>query len=214
MQPKDLVDINMDYQTRRQRLKHRLLRVIIPIGGVFLILASIMTITMVSYYNNRRDTLALSEDMLKALDQRIHSEADAYLMPASNLVRIGAETLRERIDEVWSPNRTPLGLQVIKTYPQLSSFFGADPQGNFVMHKQNPDGTIDTKVIERQPSNVKVTWVRRDAANNVVKTETSDHDNYDPRERSWYTGAVQTRNLYWSNIYIFFTDKNCSLSNL
>jgi hypothetical protein len=207
LQTKDLVDINLDYQTRRQRLKRRLLRVIIPIGGVFLILASIMTITMVSYYSNRRDTLALSEDMLKALDQRIQSEADAYLMPASNLVRIGAETLRERIDEVWSPNRTPLGLQVIKTYPQLSSFFCADPKGNFVMHKQNPDGTIDTKVIERQPSKIKVTWVRRDAANNVVKTETSGYDNYDPRERSWYVGALQTRNLYWSDTYIFFTDK-------
>ncbi|MEX1351594.1 MAG: adenylate/guanylate cyclase domain-containing protein [Desulfobacterales bacterium] len=207
MHTKDLVDINLDTDAGRQRLKGRLLRVIIPIGGVFLILASIMTITMVSYYNNRRDTLALSEDMLKALDQRIQSEVDAYLMPASNLVRIGAETLRERLDEVWSPNRTPLGLQVIKTYPQLSSFFGADPLGNFVMHKQNPDGTIDTKVIERQPSNIKVTWVRRDAANNVVKTETSDQDDYDPRKRSWYKGAVQTRNLYWSDVYIFFTDK-------
>ena len=207
MHTEELVDINLDTDALRQRLKGRLLRVIIPIGGVLLILASIMTITMVSYYNNRRDTLALSQDLLKALDQRIHSEADAYLMPASNLVRIGAETLRERLDEVWSPNRTPLGLQLIKTYPQLSSFFAANPQGNFVMHKQNPDGTIDTKVIERQPSNVKVTWVRRDAANNVVKTETSGDDNYDPRERSWYEGAVQTRNLYWSDVYIFFTDK-------
>jgi len=212
LQPKDLVDINMDYQARRQRLKHRLLRVIIPIAGVFLILASIMTITMVSYYNNRRDTLALSEDMLKALDQRIHSEADAYLMPASNLVRIGAETLRERLDEVWSPNRTPLGLQVIKTYPQLSSFFAADPQGNFVMHKQNPDGTIDTKVIEREPSNVKVTWVRRNAADQVVATEISSDDSYDPRTRPWYEGAVQTRNLYWSDVYIFFTDQKPGLT--
>ncbi|MGD2013331.1 MAG: adenylate/guanylate cyclase domain-containing protein [Desulfobacterales bacterium] len=207
MHAEELVDINLDTNTRRQRLKRRLLRVIIPIGGVFLILASIMTITMVSYYNNRRDTLALSEDMLKALDQRIQSEADAYLMPASNLVRIGAETLRERIDEVWSPYRTPLGLQLIKTYPQLSSFFAANPKGNFVMHKQNPDGSIDTKVIERQPSNVKVTWVRRDAANNVVKTETSNQDNYDPRERSWYMGAVQTSDIYWSDVYVFFTDK-------
>jgi class 3 adenylate cyclase len=197
----------MDYQTRRQRFKHRLLRVIIPIGGVFLILASIMTITMVSYYNNRRDTLALSEDMLKALDQRIHSEADAYLVPASNLVRIGAETLRERIDEVWSPNRTPLGLQVIKTYPQLSSFFGADPQGNFVMHKQNPDGTIDTKVIQREPTNVAVTWIRRDVDGNEVDRETSGDDGYDPRGRPWFKGAVEARKLYWSNVYVFFTDK-------
>ncbi len=207
MQPKELVDINMDFQTRRQRLKRRLLRVIIPLGCVLLIVAAIVTITMVSYHHNRRDTLALSEDMLDVLDRRIHSEVNAYLMPASNLVRIGAETSREYLDKIWSPNRTPLGLQMIKTYPQLASFFAADPQGNFVMHKQNPDGTIDTKVIERQPSNVKVTWIRRDAEGHVVNTETADDDNYDPRLRPWYEGAVETRNIYWTDIYIFFTDK-------
>ena len=72
MYTEELVDINMDFQTRRQRLKHRLLRVVIPVGCVLLIVAAIMTITMVSYSNNRRDTLALSEDMLATLDRRIH----------------------------------------------------------------------------------------------------------------------------------------------
>lgn len=185
----------------------RLLRVIIPVGGVLIIMTAIMTISMVSYYNNRRDTLALSKDLLEALDRRIHSELDAYLTPASDLVRMGAESMREYIDKIWSPSRTPLGLQIINAYPQLSSFFSADPQGNFVMHKQNPDGTIDTKIIEREPSNVTVTWKRRDADGKVVDTETSSDDTYDPRARSWYEGAVQTRNLYWSDVYIFFTDK-------
>ncbi|MBT8365848.1 MAG: GAF domain-containing protein [Deltaproteobacteria bacterium] len=208
----ELVDINMDFQTRRQRLRRRLLRVIIPIGAVFLIVASITTITMVIYNNNRRDALALSEELLEALNQRIHSEVKAYLLPASNLVRIGAEASREQIYEIWSSSRTPLGLQVIKTYPQLASFFAADPQGNFVMHKQNPDGTIDTKVIERESSNVKVTWIRRDAEGQVVNTEISGDDSYDPRARPWYRGAVQTRNLYWTDIYIFFTDKKPGLT--
>ena len=103
----------MDFQTRRQRFKRRLLRVIIPLGCVLLIVAAIMTITMVNYYHNRRDTLALSEDMLEALDRRIHSAVNAYLMPASNLVTIGAETTREHIDKIWSPSRTPVGIEVI-----------------------------------------------------------------------------------------------------
>ena len=207
MHTEELVDINLDTNTRRQRLKGRLLRVIIPVGGVLIIVAAILSISMVSYYNNRRDALALSEDFLDALDRRIHSELDAYLTPASDLVRIGAESMREYIDKIWSPSRTPLGLQIINAYPQLSSFFSADPRGNFVMHKQNPDGTIDTKVIEREPSKVTVTWKRRDADGKVVDTETSGDDTYDPRARSWYEGAVQTRNLYWSDVYIFFTDK-------
>lgn len=197
----------MDFQTRRQRLKRRLLRVIIPFGFVLLIVAATLTIAMVTYFSNRRDTLALSVDMLTALDRQIHSEVNAYLMPASNLVRIGAETSREYIDEIWSPTRTPLGLQVIKTYPQLSSFLGANPQGNFIMHRQNSDGTIDTKVIERGPSGVKTTWAYRDAGDRVVRTETAGDDNYDPRVRPWYQGALRTRNLFWSDTYIFFSDQ-------
>ncbi len=207
MQSEELVDINMDFHTRRQRLKGRLLRVVIPLGCVFLIIAAIVTVTMVNYHHNRRDTLALSQDMLDALDRRIHSAVHAYLMPASNLVRIGAETTRSHLDQIWSTNRTPVGIEVLKTYPQLSGFYGADQQGNFVMHRQNPDGSIDTKVIKRQPSNVKVTWIRRDAKGHVIRKEISGDDGYDPRTRPWYKGAVETRRLYWSDVYIFFTDK-------
>ena len=202
----------MDYEARRKRLKRRFLRVIIPLGCVFLIIAAIVTVTMVNDSHNRRNTLALSEDMLEALDRRIHSAVKAYLIPASNLVRIGAETLRSQLDQIWSPNRTPVGIEVLRTYPQLASFFGGDKQGNFVMHKQNPDESIDTKVIEREPSNVTVTWIRRDLAGNVVNKEISGDDGYDPRTRSWYKGAVKTRKLYWSDVYIFYTDQTPGLT--
>ena len=212
MQRKELVDINLDLQTRRRRFRRRLLRVITPLGCVLLIVAAIMTITAVSYSNNRRDTLALSDELLAALDQRIQSEVNAYLMPASNLVTIGAEATREYLDKIWSPDRTPLGIELIKTYPQLSSFFGGDPNGNFVMHEQTPEGTIDTKVIERSPSNVAVTWIRRDAAGRVVKKETSGDDGYDPRLRPWYREAARTRRLQWSDVYIFYTAQTPGLT--
>ncbi len=207
MKAQELVDINLDYQMRRQRLLRRLLRVIIPISAVILIVASITAVTMVIYKNNRRDALALSEDLLKALDRRIHSELRAYLLPASNLVEIGAETSREYINEIWSPNKTPLGLQIIKTYPQLSNFFGADPQGNFLMHRQNPNGTIDTKVISRSSSEIKVTWIYRDKENRVVNVKIAGDDGYDPRVRPWYIGALKSRGIHWTDIYIFFTGK-------
>ncbi len=207
MPREELVDINLDFKARRQRAIRRLLRVVIPIGAVILIVASITAITMVIDNSNRREALALSEDLLRALDRRIHSELTAYLLPASNLVRIGAETARDHIDEIWSPNRNPIGLQVLKTYPHLSSFFGADPQGNFVMHLQNPDGTIASKVIERDPSGVKITWIYRDRGGRVVERKMVPDDNYDPRVRPWYKGAVQAHNIYWSDIYIFFTLK-------
>ena len=150
MHVEEVVDINLDTKTRRQRLKRRFVRVFVPISGVFLIVAAIMATSMVSYSKNRRDTLALSQEVLEALDQRIHSEVDAYLSPASDLARISAESVRDRLDEIWSPDRSFTGLEILRTFPQLASFFYANPRGNFVMHKLNPDGSIDTKVIERE----------------------------------------------------------------
>ena len=207
MRSKELVDINLDFQARRRRSIRRFWRVIAPIGAVVLIVVSIASVSLVIYQNNRRDVLKLTQDLLLAMDRRIHSELSAYLLPASNLVEIGAETSREYIDEIWSPNRTPLGLQVIKTYPQLSNFFGADPQGNFLMHRQNPNGTIDTKVVSRSSSEIKVTWIYRDEDNRVVDIKITGDDGYDPRVRPWYKGAVKSRGIYWTAIYIFFTSK-------
>ena len=207
MQREELVDIDMDYETRRRRLGRRFLRIVIPLGCVLLIIAAIVTGILFNYYNNRRDALALSEEILVALDRRIHSAVSAYLMPVSSLVRIGAESTRNHLDQIWSPDRTPIGLESLRTYPQLSSFYGGNEQGNFVMHRQNPDGTINTKVIERGQSSARVTWIHRDLSGNVVKKEVSGDDGYDPRQRPWYKGAVKTRKLYWSDVYIFFTDK-------
>jgi class 3 adenylate cyclase len=75
------------------------------------------------------------------------------------------------------------------------------------MHRQNPDGGIDTKIISRDPSNVTVTWIYRDAAGNVLDREISGDDGYDPRARPWYKGADETGKLCWSDVYVFFTDK-------
>jgi adenylate cyclase len=41
----------------------------------------------------------------------------------------------------------------------------------------------------------------------VVAVEHAEDDNYDAQGRPWYRGAVSSQKLYWSDIYIFFTDQ-------
>jgi adenylate cyclase len=52
-----------------------------------------------------------------------------------------------------------------------------------------------------------VTWIRRDLDGNVVDEETSFDESYDPRNRPWYKGAVDSKEPYWSHLYIFFTSQ-------
>jgi len=91
----ELVDINLDTKARRRRMQRRLLRVVIPLGCVLLMVATILSITAYGYYVNRRDTLALSDDLLKALDRRIATQVHDYLVPASEMVGLAADIVED-----------------------------------------------------------------------------------------------------------------------
>lgn len=204
----ELVDISLDFQSRRHRLKRRLLRIFIPIGCVIVMIAAIAAIAGVSYVDNRNDALALSKDILESLDRRIATEIRNYLVPASNVVEIAAKILKSQIARDWLFTRVPFGTEAIKTYPQFANFNIGDPLGQFLMHKKMPDGAIHTKVIERSDNGgTSVFWIRRDINGKVVKMEEISGDTYDPRVRPWYVGAVKHRGLYWTDVYIFFSDK-------
>ena len=71
------------------------MRVVIPLGCVLLMVATILSITTYGYYVNRRDTLALSDDLLKALDRRIATQVHDYLVPASEMVKLAADIVED-----------------------------------------------------------------------------------------------------------------------
>src|SRR5262252_8881118 len=75
------------------------------------------------------------------------------------------------------------------------------------MPKQTSNEPIHTKRTERTDAATRVTWRRRNLQGEVMAVEHAEDDDYDPRGRPWYRGAVSDRKLYWSDIYIFFTDQ-------
>ena len=70
-----------------------------------------------------------------------------------------------------------------------------------------PDGRIDTKLIEHQGERRDVRWIRRNAQGQVITIESVAGDTYDPRVRPWYLGAVDSKTLFWTDVYVFFTDQ-------
>jgi len=205
---KELIDINLDGATRRQRLLRRLLRVGVPVGCVFFMIAAILTIAAYGYYSNRRDALVLSDTLLETLGGRIAEEVQDYLAPAQEAVNLVSNILSNPSIGITDHSALePLGVQLLRTSPQLANFIIAPANGDFIMPKKMPDGSIDTKIIERTPEATRVTWIRRNKQGKVVGEETSIDDSYDARQRPWYRGAVKAHGLYWSDVYIFFTDQ-------
>ena len=208
MRAREIVDITQDTRTRRQRLRRRFIRVVIPLGCLALLVASIVFIVIYSYHNNRKDALFLTDDLLKTLDRRIEVEVQNYLSPASDMVKLAASIVKDPSFGITSRSEIEaLAIQILKNYPQLTIFSIAEVNGNFTMPKKMPDGSIDTKIIDRTGNTKQVKWVRRDTSGLVVAKEEVTDDTYDARTRPWYIGAAEARGLFWTDVYIFFTDQ-------
>jgi hypothetical protein len=194
-----------DSASRKSQWGH-FFRVAGPIGFVVVMLAALLAITAYSYFSNRRDALALSNEVLGAIERRIAGELVAFINPIEDTVRLTANFLENTAFDIHNRDLLePLAFRVLANLTQVANFIVADPQGNFLMIARQPDGALDTKIIERAAGVPQVTWIRRDTEGNVVDKQTSVDDSYDPRNRPWYTGTTDSEEPNWSGFYIFFT---------
>src|SRR5215469_2269456 len=185
-----VVDIRVDPVAERRRRRHRFLRIGLPIVGVAALIVVILLIALYLTTANRRDVLALSDDLLDTLDSRIAREVSAYLDPAIRITHIGRDMLQngamgDRQDLAINYSTIVLGV-----VPQIENMLFADPDGNYLMVSQRASGGTDVKLIRNTPGPRRVTWIHRDAAGKITGQED------DP-----------TDNLFWTGAYIFFTDQ-------
>lgn len=202
------MDLVLDLRAARRLRVRRFMRVAVPVFTLIILLASIAGIGTYLYHANRADARVLTDDLLKELERRIVAEVVAFLEPASIMVRLAEEALGNEplFDQ---PDRLvePLSAHILDANPQLASFNFADPQGNFLMVRKSPGGTVETKVMDRRGEGVETTWMRRDRSGEIVAREKDPTDTYDPRTRPWYQGAARSGTLYWTDVYVFFTDQ-------
>ena len=211
--PSDTLNFAFDLRAERRRRLRRLLGVAVPIVTLLILLAAIAGIGAYLHDANRADARVLADDLLEELERRIVSEVVYFLKPASVMVHLAEQVLkggaladqRERLAE-------PLTIHILESNPQLATFSFADPQGNFLMLKKMPDASIHTKYMDRRGDGVETSWVRRDTTGEVIATDRDPADIYDPRSRPWYQGAVATGKLFWSDVYVFFTDQRLGIT--
>src|ERR1700747_3504816 len=202
-----VVDISVDPRDERRRRRRALLRIGIPLGGVALMIATILFIAFYADRANRAGALALSNDLLVTLEQRIGNEVSAYLEHAARTVLI----LRDTVQAGPPGDRLPLvetfSSSLLREIPQIADLNFADEDGNFVMVRGGRDGGIDVKLVENAPGPPRVTWTHRNAAGEEVEREEDPTDTSDPRTRPWYEGALANDHLFWTGIYIFFSQR-------
>lgn len=208
MQSSDrLVDVIADPFDTRRRRRRAFGRVVMPICGVAMVIAAIFAIAVYSHEANRKGVLALSDDLLATLDEAIRQQVAAFLGPCARALRIS----RYMLATTPQPERRlvleNLSVGLMKEIPQLANINIADAEGNFVMVRRGAADGSDVKDIRNAPGARRVTWIHRNAAGIEIGREEDPKDTYDPRTRPWYEGAARSDGVFWTGIYIFFTDK-------
>jgi adenylate cyclase len=207
-----MIDLSVDPLDERRRRRRTLLRVGLPIGGVVLMIAAILGIAVYAEHVNRRDALALSEDVLNTLESRIALAVSSYLDPAARTVAVTRDVIKQGSIEAGLPLIQLYGASVLRQIPQIAILSFADEDGNYVMVRRGADGGTDIKVIDNAPGPRRVTWIHRNAAGAEIGREEDPKDTFDPRTRPWFVGAAASDDLFWTKVYVFFTDQKPGLT--
>lgn len=188
--------------------KSRPIQVDILTAFTGLLVITVLVIVLYGYHRNSKVVLEISEGIIHEVRELVIKEATLFLRPVASMVRLSS-TLASGFNFPLPENETfeTYAITVMKEFPQIEMFNMADEKGNFMMLKRMPDGTIATKVINRNRTPETAMWKYRNLLDEVIKTEKVDDVDYDPRNRPWYKGAKKQGETYWTDLYIFYTDK-------
>jgi adenylate cyclase len=194
-------------------LKSRSLRVDILTAFGGLLIITVVSIIFYYYRSTSNIVRDLSNDLMDQATHIVIQKTTNYLSPATvmaemsaRLTRAGALSLADHKElEIYA-------IEMMQSHPQIAMINIGDEQGNFLMPKRMPDGTIATKIIDRTVTPPKTTWKYRNRDFQVVKTKISFTDDYDPRRRPWYQGAKKTGGSFWTDLYAFYTDRKLGIT--
>jgi class 3 adenylate cyclase len=184
-----------------------LLRIGVPMIGVALVIAAILAIGLYTFRANERNVLALSDDLLAALERRIAAEISAHLDPADRMVRLAREVVGPGAATERQEQAIAFATSALRTVPQIAQFSFADTDGNYVLVRPGADGGTEVKVIRNTPPPRSVVWITRDKAGHEVSRREDPADDFDPRTRPWFSGAPASGDAFWTDVYVFFTDR-------
>lgn len=200
-----VVDISEDAVAVRRRRRRALFRLGVPIFGIVLVILAIIGIALYSHDANRRGVLALSDDLLNTLDAQIAQRVAAFLDPCERAMRILRDIVVSTPPTERRANAERYALSVMKELPQAAAFYVGDSAGNFLMMRRDGAG-VETKQIQNDEGARRVILVKRGADGTETSRREDPNDAYDPRTRPWYQGALATDDVFWTGIYIFFSD--------
>ncbi|MDJ0741650.1 MAG: diguanylate cyclase [Gammaproteobacteria bacterium] len=185
-----------------------------------LILVEVMTVFAVlasQRFATERALREYSHELLKNVVDETRENAVAYLRQAQDSVALASRVFEADLLDISDPGRLErFFLEQLRVIPQIDSLYYGDLSGNFVFSKRDPDAADDgflTKIIRNDASaDERVTLIYRDRHLTETARRLTPDDPFDPRDRPWYTRALNRHGEVWTQPYIFYTSQRPGLT--
>lgn len=184
------------------------LRSAISVALIGLLLISIPRIIAYTYWRDTRAILDVSGALIGQLSDSVIDRTTARLWHGAKFAEMSAQFFSRRMRSITKDAEIESYLtSALKVHPSMASSYVADEQGNFLMVKRFPDGTLGTRIVDRRVRPAGSTWKYRDLSGKVIRNEASREDEYDPRTRPWYQGAKESGKRHLTDMYVFFSEQ-------
>jgi len=175
--------------------------------GLQLIAAAIIISS--SFVTSETAVLRQAERLMLSIGDDTIRHTQRFLQQAESAVNL-AQSLHEA--EVFA-NDDPESLErfffeQLKISPNFSGLYLGDNKGQFTFVRRSPEiegADFQTKLITAKTTGAD--FISRNSAFEQIAEENDPLDQYDPRGRPWYTGAVKMGGTAWTAPYIFYTSQ-------
>jgi diguanylate cyclase (GGDEF)-like protein len=174
-------------------------------------LLAVQALTLIGVLaSSRANTEALLRDHAQVvMHHLVESAAEnslRFVQPAERSAQLTARLLGQGVFDLNDNAKLErYFLAQLQSQDQLNGIYLAKPNGDFLFVHRDPSGFL-TKDIQIKISRV-VRLTSRDFKLKQIVQKTDLTDNYDPRTRPWYVGALTTNQQIWTGPYVFFTAK-------
>ncbi|MCG8567266.1 MAG: hypothetical protein MI747_19510 [Desulfobacterales bacterium] len=189
------------------------IRWVVILGCFILIWGTHLVITPYSLFSTQKVMEDHSRDIMENILDLSLEQTQNYLAVANGAAHLTKRLIASNVVQMDEGNLGELEHyfhEEMQIYPQFAGIYFADPRGCFYFVNREQEGTketLRTKIILQQNGHrtVHLTW--RDKDFNILRRMYTPGDNFDPRQRPWYTKAAQSRDIIWTDPYIFFSSR-------
>jgi hypothetical protein len=146
-----IVDIDVEPAAARADRRRALLRIGGPILGVVLTTATILFISIYASHANIRGALALSDDVLTALEGRITEQVTAYFGVANRTLAVGRSLTQGGPPGGRMALIEKFSIGALREVSQIYEMVLGDSQGNFLLVRRGENGGSETKTHRQHP---------------------------------------------------------------